>query len=375
MKKKQIKLFTLVSVLLLTLSVLSAQETYKFEDVYNIKTTSVKNQQKAGTCWCFATTSFIETELIRKGFDEIDLSEMYSVRYAYEQKALDYVRYHGKANFSQGGQAHDVMNEIVVHGMVPEDVYDGKKYGTDYHIHSEVEAILAGIVETVVKNKNHELTPVWFDAYCAVLDVYFGKKVETFKYKNKEYTPQSFVKSFNFDVNDYVEITSYTHHPFYEKVILEIPDNWSNDSYYNIPLNELVEVMNNALENGYSIDWDGDVSDKGFSHKNGIAVVPADKDSEYKKQPTDEIDVDTKYRQKQFDNYNSTDDHLMHITGMVKDQNGTIYYKTKNSWDTDSNEMGGYLNMSENYIKKNTVAIMIHKDAIPKAIAKKLGIK
>ncbi|MDA3780542.1 MAG: aminopeptidase [Bacteroidales bacterium] len=375
MKTKQKKLFAFTSILLLTISLLSAQESYQFEDVYNIKTTSVKNQQKAGTCWSYATTSFIETELIRKGYHKIDLSEIYTARFAYEQKAIDYVRYHGKTNFSQGGQAHDVMNEIVEHGMVPESVYDGKNYGTKYHIHSEIEAILSSIVETVVKNKNSELTPVWFDAYCAVLDVYFGKEVQKFNYKDKDYTPQSFVKSFNFDVNDYIEFTSYTHHPFYKKVILEIPDNWSNDSYFNIPLNELVELMNNALKNGYSVDWDGDVSDKGFSHKSGVAVLPLEKDAEYKKHPVDEVNVDTKYRQQQFDNYNSTDDHLMHITGMVKDQNGTVYYKTKNSWAADSNDMGGYLNMSENYIKKNTIAIMINKDAIPKKLAKKLGIK
>ncbi|MCT4615663.1 MAG: C1 family peptidase [Marinifilaceae bacterium] len=364
----------------------------KFTDVYDVKTTSVKDQQSTGTCWAFATVSFIETELMRMGAPELDLSEMYVVRNAYSSKAKKYFRVHGKGNFSEGGQAHDVLNEIKKYGFVPEQAYLGKMYNRKIHIHREMVKSTKSMLDEIVKNPNKEITPVWDASVNGVFDTYMGVRPEKFKYNGKEYTPKAFQKEMKFDPSQYVELTSYNHHPFYTQFNLEIPDNWSGDLYYNVPIDELMDVMNNALKNGYSVCWDGDVSEKGFKHRKAIAYLPkaeaidmsnseinkwdksSSKKSKKKSANNEEVEVDQNLRQITFDNYKTTDDHLMHITGLVKDQNGKMYYKTKNSWADDSNKNGGYLNMSEAYVRLKTVAIMIHKDAIPAKLRKKLNL-
>ncbi len=354
---------------------------YHFQDIKRIRTTPVKAQQRTGTCWCFATTSFVETEIIREGGPVLNLSEMFTVRHAYEQKGDLYVRYHGLANFGPGGQAHDVTNMIRAYGFVPEEVYPGKDYGDTIHNHGELNRVLNAYVEAVVKNR--KLTTAWERGYAAVLDAYLGENPKTFTWEGREYTPESFRDHFHFNPDDYIELTSYTHHPFYTRFGLEVPDNWSHDLYYNLPVDEFMEVINYALDHGYSVAWDGDVSEKGFSHKNGLAIVPAkpwesmskaEADSAFR-HPVKELQVTQAMRQKTFDDYETTDDHLMHLVGTAKDADGTVYYLTKNSWGTKSNKYGGYLFMSEPYVRLKTLAIMVHKDAVPKEIRKKLGIK
>jgi bleomycin hydrolase len=364
----------------------SANEKFIFTQVCRINATPVKDQYASGTCWSFATTSFIESELARITSDTLDLSDMFFVRKAYEQKAINYLRRQGTSNFGQGGQAHDVLNVIAQSGLMTEKDYPGLANGQTKPVHAEMEAVLKAVVEALVKNPNGKLSPDWLNVINAILDVYLGQLPEASSVKLPE----------KFSVDDYVELTSFTHHPYYSSFILEIPDNWSNGTYYNIPLDELIEVMNNALKKGYTIDWDGDVSDKGFSHKNGVAVLPdvslatvADTErSKWENVPEDERQkqffsftkpvpeklVTQEMRQTAFDNYSATDDHLMHITGIALDQNGTKYYITKNSWAAGSNKSGGYLNISEAYIRMNTIAIMVHKDAIPREIKKKLGM-
>lgn len=386
--------FTIIILSSFSLNTTWAQEEKKDEKVFttvvDIPTTSVKNQQSTGTCWCFAGISYIETELLRLGAPEIDLSEMYIVRLAYTEKAKRYFRLHGKGNYSEGGQAHDVLNVVKENGFVPESIYSGNKYGSDFHIHKEMVQSTKAMIDEIVKNPNRKITPVWEESVNGVLDTYMGKVPGSFELEGVKYTPVSYVEKLGFHPNDYIELTSYSHHPFYQMMNLEIPDNWSDDLYYNVPMDEMMEVINYALKNGFSVCWDGDVSEKGFSHRNGYAVLPASKttdmtDSEIAKWEKDlekngttekgvEPMVDQKLRQITFDNYETTDDHLMHLTGIVKDQDGTIYYKTKNSWADNSNEFGGFLNMSEAYVKLKTVAIMIHKDAVPKELKKKLGL-
>ncbi|MGQ1911380.1 aminopeptidase C [Marinifilum sp. RC60d5] len=389
-------LFVSVCIALCSLTLVNAQskdnKDKKFTTITEVKTTPVKNQQSTGTCWCYATTSFIETELLRMGGPELDLSEMYVVRAAYTQKAKRYFRLHGKGNFSEGGQAHDVFNVMKTKGIVPESVYQGNKYGSSYHIHSEMVNSTKAMIDEIVKNPNKKITPVWLASVNGVLDTYMGELTKTFKYEGKEYTPQSFVEKLGINYDDYVELTSYNHHPYYTAINLEIPDNWSDDLYYNLPVDELMDVINNALNCGYSVCWDGDVSEKGFSHRKGYAVLPALKETdmsnseiakwedgiENKREKLtvnmSEPKVNQELRQETFDNYETTDDHLMHLTGIVKDQNGTLYYRTKNSWADDSNKFGGYLNMSEAYVRLKTVAIMVHKDALSKDMKKKLGL-
>ena len=349
-----------------------SQETYVFTETINIPVTPVKDQQITGTCWSFATTSFIEAELLRTTKKEFDLAEMYFVRNAYIDKAENYVRRHGLTNFGQGGQAHDVINQIADFGFITQEAYPGNTYDPGTFNHSELDAVLNAMLDVFVQKKNRKLTTVWEKAYTGVVDTYLGEIPESFIFEGKKQTPQEFAKSTKFNPDDYVEITSFLNYDFYKKVILEVPDNWSNDLYYNIPLDELVEVMKNSLDKGYTIVWDGDMSHSGFSHKNNIAIVPVEK--------TDftsiiaEKEITPELRQQDFDNLTTTDDHLMHITGLAKDQKGTIYFKTKNSWGADSNKLGGYLYMSEQFIRQNTIAVLVHKNAIPDTIKKKLGL-
>ncbi|MDT8392515.1 MAG: C1 family peptidase [Bacteroidales bacterium] len=371
--------------------------TFIFEMLAEVPVTSVKDQHRSGTCWAFAAISFLEAEVLRLSEQETDLSEMYSVRYAYAKKGLKYVRLHGNSNFGPGGQGHDVINVVRDYGLLPESVYPGLPIDDEKHDHGELDAVLKGFLDAVVKRRGGSLTPVWFDAYNAILDTYLGDVPANFEYAGTSYTPVSYAASLGINPDDYIEITSYSIYPFYEKVLLEIPDNWSDDLYYNVPLEEMMNLIEYALRNGYSVCWDGDVSDRGFSHKNALAILP-DKnveslsgtersrwenltDAEKSKElysfeyPGDEKAVDQDMRQEHFDNYSATDDHLMHLTGIMKDQHGTMYYVTKNSWDEDSNEKGGYVYMSEAYVRLNTIAVMVHKDAIPEKLAKKIGLE
>ena len=378
MKKSSNILFIAVFLSGLFLNAATAQEEqstkYQFEDKVRLETSSVKDQHRSGTCWCYATVSFLETELMRMGKPEYDLSEIYLVRHTYLQKARDYVRFHGHNNFNQGGQAHDALIELEQHGIVPETVYPGLEYGTDKHVHGEVVSVMSGYVKAVEDNGRRAITPVWQEGFNGILDTYFGEVPARFEYEGQTYTPQSFAESLDIDTDNYVELTSFTHHPWYKSFDLEVPDNWAHKDYYNLPLDELVEVMNYSLDEGYSVVWDGDVSSKGFSHGNGIAVVPADENSNFKTEPVEEMDITQEYRQEQFNSQIMTDDHLMHLTGIGEDQKGTQYYLTKNSWDTTGNQYGGFLYMSEPYIRLNTVAIMVHKNAIPEDIREKLDL-
>ncbi len=381
--KINIAIFVLLIIPLSVFSQKDKKSAYKFTETIRIKDTPVKNQQRSGTCWSFAAISFLETELLRTKDEEFDLSEMFFVHLAYQQKAKDYVQLHGKSNFSEGGQAHDVTNLIEKYGAVSEDVYHGLEYGGKIHIHTEMEAVMKAMLNIYVSNPNNKLSTVWFDAIASVLNIYMGKIPEKFKYNNIDYSPLSFSKHLNIKKDDYIELTSLNLNPYYQQFILKIPDNWSKDLYYNLPINDFMQTIDNALENGYSICWDGDVSEKCFSFKNGVAIVPEKSWNDLSEKERKDLfqsivaekEITQESRQKTYDNYTTTDDHLMHIIGIAKDQNGNKYYITKNSWGKSSNLFNGYLYMSESYVKLKTIAIMIHKDALPENIVNKLSIK
>jgi bleomycin hydrolase len=372
-----------------------SEEGYKFTPVVELKATPVKNQASTGTCWCFATTSFIESELIRMGRGEYDLSEMYIVRYNYADRLRDNFIQQGKGNLGQGSVGHDFIVEFVNNGIVPDEVYTGLNYSMPNHNHSELNTFV-NAVATVPLKRNKE-SDQYLTIVDAVLDTYLGKAPQSFTYKGVGYTPKSFTASLGINTDDYVEITSFTLFPFYTLGVVPIPDNWRKMNYYNVPLDELIAIMNYSLNNGYTVAWDGDVSEKGFSHSKGVAIIPEVENIEqysstdktwlgnmtkeertseaYKfSRPFPEAKVTQESREAGFNNKTTTDDHLMHLTGIVKDQNGTTYYVTKNSWGTDRNPFGGYLNMSENYVRAKTIAIMVHKNAIPAEIRTKLGL-
>ncbi len=348
----------------------------KFDTIAAVKTTAVKDQHISGTCWSYAATSFIETELLRMGEGSFDLSEMFFVKYAYLAKAENYVQLHGKANFSQGGQAHDVTDVVKEYGMIPEGIYDGMIKGQELPDHRELEKALKGYLDGVLAAKGKGTTEVWYDGFKAILDVYLGTIPESFSYEGKNYETENFHSRLGFNPDDYVEITSFTHHPFYKAFRLEIPDNWDYSDYYNVPLDEMMQIIDHAFNNGFSVCWDGDVSEKHFDFAAGLAVIPADESCPVEDftADTSEQQIDQEMRQKHFTGFSTTDDHLMHLTAVIKDESGRKYYVTKNSWAADSNDNNGYLNMSESYLKLNTVAIMVHKDAIPHKIRRKLDI-
>ena len=338
--------------------ILTAQDSLTFHNIITLPVNQVESQGKTGTCWSYATASFLESELMRMGKGDYDLSEMFVARNVYIDKADNFVRRHGKTNFGEGSLSHDLINTINKYGLMPNTAFSGLVLNSDKHNHSELSSLLEGYLKAVVTNKQPSL--LWKDGYEAILDVYLGKIPQSFEFKGKKYSPITFAKYLNLNTNDYINLTSFTHHPFYEDFILEVPDNWSNGAFYNIPINDMVDVLKNALEKGFTVAWDTDVSNKGFDSKKGIADTTED--------------VTQELRQVNFNNYTVTDDHLMHITGLLEGSDGELYFLVKNSWGDDRglDEYKGHVLVSENYFKLNTISIMLHKDALLKKIAKKL---
>ena len=364
---------------------------FKFTDVKVNRTTSVKDQNKSGTCWSFAGTSFVEEDVMRRGGPELDLSEMYTVRNCYIDKAKKYIRTNGMTNFAQGGAATDVFYVADNYGVVPEEVYPGLNYGEEKHVHGELEAVMKAYLDAVLKNPNKKLSTAWLPGLSGILDAYLGPLPETFTVKGKTYTPQSYAKELGINGDDFISLTSYTHHPFYENFAIEIPDNWTWAESFNMPMDQMKATVDNALEKGYTVCWSADVSEGGFQWKNGFALLPEpktgadlegtelarwvqlsakDKESEtYKiKGPVKEKKVTQESRQKTFDNYETTDDHGMVIVGYATDQDGNRYYKVKNSWDTNQ-LYGGYLYVSEPYFLEKTLSVLVNKEALPKEVS------
>ena len=351
-------------------------EVHQFTILYNVEATPVKSQGHTNTCWDFSTISFLESELLRMNKGEYNLSEMYIVRNLYPIKAEKYIRYHGLTNFGEGGQAHDVLLAIKNFGVVPEEIYPDRSSENEKPDQSELVAVLKASLNAIINNKgrveNHS------EEVCnAILDIYLGKIPNHFEYNSKQYTPKSFAKELNFNLDDYVEITSYQRYPFYEKSVLEIPDNWTNNEYYNVPIDDMMRIIDNAIKNGFSIEWDGDTSEKTFYRKKGYAVIPVEeeenKEDDEELTPEVEKAITQEMREETFDRFQTTDDHLMHITGIAEDQAGTKFYYTKNSWGTKY-KYDGYWYMSEAFVRLKTIAIMVHKDAIPNDLKSKLGI-
>ena len=394
------KKFVLSLALLLSLSIAvwaqSDSVGYQFTDMIRLKVTPVKNQASTGTCWCFATTSFMESELLRMGKGEYDLSEMFIVRQKYMNQLQDNYLRQGRGNIGQGSLSHTWMNAFRQVGIVPEKVYHGINYQSEKHDHREMVTYLQAIAQKSIEMKKR--SPEYLKLINSLFDIYLGKVPEKFTYEGKEYTSKSFAASLGLNMDDYVELTSFTHHLYYQLCEIEIPDNWEHQLMYNLPLDELISVMDGALKAGYTVDWDGDVSEKGFAFKYGVAINPEIKnlddwsgtdrarfekmeennrlDEVYKfKQPYPEVKVTPEIRQAGFESFTTTDDHLMHVIGVAKDQNGTKYYITKNSWGTARNKFGGYLNMSESYVRAKMIYFMVNKNALPKDLRKRLGIQ
>ena len=373
-----------------------SKEGYVFTPVKELAVTSVKNQNRSGTCWSYSGLAFIESELLRQGKPATDLSEMFVVSHSYKDKADKYVRTHGFLNFAAGGSFYDVLYVLKHYGALPQEVYEGLNYGEKMNVHGELDNFSKAYVEAVVKNPNGKLSPAWKKGFDAIVDTYLGEVPATFEHAGKTQTPASYAAELGLNADDYVSITSYTHHPFYKPFVLEIQDNWRWASSYNVPMDEMMEIMDNAIDNGYSIAWGSDVSEKGFT-RNGIATMPdmkaietsgsdqdrwvglskTAKNDEITKlisKPCAEVEVTQALRQEAYDNYQTTDDHGMQIYGIAKDQTGKKFYMVKNSWGTDNKYKGTWY-ASAPFVAYKTMNYIVHKDALPKAIAKKLGIK
>ena len=397
------KFFVSALMLAFALSSVSAKDKKKTEDegyvfttVKELKITPVKNQNRTGTCWCFSTLGFLESELLRMGKGEYDLSEMFIVSKNYKDKAEKFVRLHGELNYAQGGSFEDVLQAWKDYGIVPESVMNGLQYGEDMHVHNELESASRAYLDQIIKNPNRKLSTAWKKGFDGIIDAYLGTAPEKFTYNGKEYTPKSFAAELGINPDDYVSLTSYTHHPFYSEFAIEVQDNWRWATSYNLPIDELMQVFENAINTGYTIAWGADVSEKGFT-RNGIGIIPdiesmersgsdqdrwlglstSEKDAEIKKmmeKPCKELEITQEMRQEAYDNYETTDDHGMQIYGIAKDQTGKKFYMIKNSWGTDNKYKGTWY-ISENFVKYKTMNIVVHKEALPQAIKDKLHIK
>ena len=397
------KFFVSALMLAFALSSVSAKDKKKTEDegyvfttVKELKITPVKNQNRTGTCWCFSTLGFLESELLRMGKGEYDLSEMFIVSKNYKDKAEKFVRLHGELNYAQGGSFEDVLQAWKDYGIVPESVMNGLQYGEDMHVHNELESASRAYLDEIIKNPNRKLSTAWKKGFDGIIDAYLGTAPEKFTYNGKEYTPKSFAAELGINPDDYVSLTSYTHHPFYSEFAIEVQDNWRWATSYNLPIDELMQVFENAINTGYTIAWGADVSEKGFT-RNGIGIIPdiesmersgsdqdrwlglstSEKDAEIKKmmeKPCKELEITQEMRQEAYDNYETTDDHGMQIYGIAKDQTGKKFYMIKNSWGTDNKYKGTWY-ISENFVKYKTMNIVVHKDALPQVIKDKLHIK
>lgn len=395
-----IKKSILIAVLALSSMSMVAQDTPKKGDGFIFTTikenpiTSIKNQNRSSTCWSFSSLGFLESELLRKGKGEYDLSEMFVVHHTMVDRAVNYVRYHGDSSFAPGGSFYDVLYCMKNYGFVPQEVMPGIMYGDTLPVHAELDAVAGAYMDAIAKGKLKKLTPVWRNGLSAIYDTYLGNYPEKFTYKGKEYTPKTFAESLGLNPDDYVSLTSYTHHPFYTQFALEIQDNWRNALSWNLPLDELMEVMDYAVKQGYTIAWGSDVSENGFT-RDGIAVVPDaskgaeltgsdmahwtglkpdEKRKELTSKPLPEIKVTQDLRQEGFDDWETTDDHGMVIYGIAKDQTGKEYFMVKNSWGK-AGKYKGIWYASKAFVAYKTMNILVNKNAIPKDIAKKIGIK
>lgn len=364
-------------------------EPYKFETIIENPVTPIKDQASSGTCWCFSGISFIESEILRATGEEYDLSEMFVVSNAYYDKALKYIRLHGNLNFGPGSCFNDVLYVLKTYGIVPENEMTGLNYGTTKHFHSEMDEILKAIVSVIVKNPNKKITPAWKRGFRAMTAAYLGEIPTSFISRGKEYTPKTYMESLGINLDDYIDLSSWTYAPFYEQVSYEVPDNWRGINTWNVPIDDIISIIDNALENGYTIAWASDVSEDGFT-STGIGVVPDIKriveGSDYARWMKDEnidetlpifaqtpcleLNITQKMRQDAFDDYSTTDDHGMHIYGKAKDQNGTEYYMVKNSWG-NVGPYNGIWYVSKEYVRYKTTNIVVNKNAIPTEILKK----
>ena len=366
---------------------------YEFTTIKENPITSIKNQYRSGTCWCFSALSFIESEILREKGDTVDLAEMFVVGKSYRDRAVKYVRLDGHLNFAAGSSFGDVLHVIEDYGIVPEEHMRGKNYGTEMPEHFELDEILKSYVTAVASNPNKKLSTAWLNGFDGVVAAYLGEYPETFSVNGKEYTPEQYRDALGINVKDYVNLTSFSHHPFYSQFVIEVPDNWRWDTAYNLPIDELMSVLYHAIENGYTFAWGSDVSEKGFT-RNGLATMPVDKQKaaagsdqekwvgkakdenkeEVKTELPEEIVATQEMRQDGYDRKTTTDDHGMHVYGLAQDQNGTKYFMVKNSWG-EAGKYKGIWYASDAFVRYKTMNVVVHKDALPKDIKKKLGIK
>ena len=347
---------------------------YQFKTEIEIPHTAVKSQDSTGTCWSFSAISFLEAELLRMKKGKYDLSEMFIVRQVYPLKARNFIRLHGYTRFDQGGLSHDVMDAVQAYGLAPENIYSGIRQGENRHDHREFIKAMQGLLNGLLR-KPDKLSSAWPAALEGVLNAYLGMPPQQFALDGKNYSPKKFAESLDLPLENYIELTSFNHHPFYQQMRLEVPDNWcSNAKYYNLPIEELEKVVDHSLKQGYSVIWGGDVSEDSYaSNEVGFSIVPVNEIEFPPDKPAEERKISQEMRQETFDNHTTTDDHAVHIVGLVQDQRGHTFYKIKDSWFSRG-ITGGYLYYSKPFLRLKTTAIMINRDALPTEIAEKLGL-